>query len=118
MAGPNANQGNKVGTKSDWKVQMIVFTGGTMGSVKIERFEHNLKALDVKKKEWTQRDPYPETACQSTIGGPRCSSASILCMLVKPRKHIIDTMLHRMSICRRNSRRAQDTIIRETNGNR
>ena len=43
----------KVGTKSNWKVQMIVFTRGTMGSVKTESFEHNLKALDVKKKEWT-----------------------------------------------------------------
>ena len=26
-----------------------------MGSVEIERFEHNLKALDVKKKEWTHK---------------------------------------------------------------
>ena len=43
----------KVGGSSDWKVQVIVFTGGTMGSVEIERFENNLKALDVKKKEWT-----------------------------------------------------------------
>jgi hypothetical protein len=31
---------------------MIIFTGGTMGSVGVERFESKLKALDVKKKEW------------------------------------------------------------------
>ena len=43
----------RVGTGLNWTVQMIVFTGGTMGSVKIDRFDHNLKALDVKKKEWT-----------------------------------------------------------------
>ena len=42
----------KVGARSDWKVQVIIFTGGTLGSVEIERFENNLKALDVKKKEW------------------------------------------------------------------
>jgi hypothetical protein len=43
----------EVGTKSDWKVQMIVSTDGTMGFVEIEKFENNLKALDVEKKEWT-----------------------------------------------------------------
>ena len=32
--------------------QVVVFKGGTMGSVEIEGFENNLKALDVKKKEW------------------------------------------------------------------
>ena len=37
----------KTGTGSGWTAQMIVFTGGTMGSVKIDRFEHNLKALEV-----------------------------------------------------------------------
>jgi hypothetical protein len=29
----------KVGARSDWKAQVIVFTGGTMGSVEIERFK-------------------------------------------------------------------------------
>ena len=47
-----------------------------------------------------------------------CEHTMKRCMLVKPRKHIIDTMSHRMSMCRRNSRRAQDMTIRETNGNR
>ena len=42
----------KVRARSDWKVQVIIFMGGTMGSVEVERFESNLKALDVKKKEW------------------------------------------------------------------
>ena len=35
-----------------WEVQTVIFTGGTMGSVKIDKFEHNLTALEVKKKEW------------------------------------------------------------------
>ena len=40
----------RAGTGSGWTAQMIVFTGGTMGSVKIDRFEHKLKALEVEKK--------------------------------------------------------------------
>ena len=36
-----------------WKVQTVIFTGGTMGSVKIDRFEQNLATLEVKKKAWT-----------------------------------------------------------------
>ena len=34
-----------------WEVQTVIFTGGTIGSVKIDKFEHNLTALEVKKKE-------------------------------------------------------------------
>ena len=64
----------KTGTGSGWTAQMIVFTGGTMGSVKIDRFEHNLKALEVKKKRMGQQKCMPE----STSRGPRHSSASIL----------------------------------------
>ena len=30
----------------------VIFTGGTMGSVKIDRFEQNLTTLEVKKKAW------------------------------------------------------------------
>ena len=41
-----------IGDPSGWTVRMIIFTGGTMGSVGVERFESKLKALDVKKKEW------------------------------------------------------------------
>ena len=33
-----------------WEVQMVVFTGGTMGSVKVDRFEQNRTTLEVKKK--------------------------------------------------------------------
>ena len=42
----------KVGARSGWKVQVIIFTGGTMGSVEVEGVENNLKTLDVKKKAW------------------------------------------------------------------
>jgi hypothetical protein len=35
-----------------WEVQTVIFTGGTMGSVKIDRFEQNLTTLEVKKKAW------------------------------------------------------------------
>jgi hypothetical protein len=44
----------KVGARSGKMVQLIVFTGGTMVSVDVERFESNLKAVNVKKKEWGQ----------------------------------------------------------------
>ena len=85
-----------------------------MGSVKIDRFEHNLKALEVKKKEWancmSEHFWRPTTQfCEHTM--KRYTQ-------VMPRKCIIDTMSHRMSMCRRNSRRAQDMTIRETRGNR
>ena len=38
----------------DWAVLTVIFTGGTMGSVKIDRFEQNLTRLEVKKKAWTK----------------------------------------------------------------
>ena len=38
--------------KEGWEVQTVIFTGGTMGSVKIDRFEQNLTTLEVKKKAW------------------------------------------------------------------
>ena len=46
-----------------------------MGSVKIDSFEHNLKALEVKKKNGpTSGNCMPE----HRSGGPRHGSASIL----------------------------------------
>ena len=89
----------KVGTRSDWKVQMIVFTGGTMGSVKIERFEHNLKALDVKKKAWTHmRKLHARALLEAHDAVLRAYYETLYASLyiVKPRKHIIDTMSHRI----------------------
>jgi hypothetical protein len=63
MVGTNLT---KVWAQSNWRVQVIIFTGVTMGSVDVERFESNLKAHDVKKEEM---EPYSESACQSTSGG-------------------------------------------------
>ena len=46
------NSLSKAVAEKGWKVQMVIFTGGTMGSVKIDTFEHNLTMLEVKKKAW------------------------------------------------------------------
>ena len=48
----------KVGARSDWKVQVVVFTGGTPGSVEIERFENNLKLLTSKRKNGPISESY------------------------------------------------------------
>ena len=89
-----------------------------MGSVKIDRFEHNSKALEVEKKEWANirklhaRAPFwrPTTRfCEHTM--KRCTQ-------VKPRRYIIDIMSHRMSMCRSNNSKAQDIIQRTTRGSR
>jgi hypothetical protein len=72
-----------------WKVQTVIFTGGTMGSVKIDRFEQNLATLEVKKKVWTtirrmharallEAQDTVLRACQSIARGPGYSFASIL----------------------------------------
>ena len=85
-----------------------------MGSVKIDRFEHNLKALEVKKKEWAN--------CMSEhFWRPTtqfCEHIMKRCTQVKPRRYIIDIMSHRMSMCRSNNSKAQDIIQRTTRGNR
>ena len=78
---------------------MIVFTGGTMGSVKIERFDHNLKALDVKKKEWSHiRKLHARALLEAHDAILRAYYETLYASLyiVKPRKHIIDTMSHRI----------------------
>ena len=66
-----------------WEVQTVIFTGGTIGSVKIDKFEHNLTALEVKKKCMPEH-------CRSTAGGPRYSFASILRSIVR-KSHPGDT---------------------------
>jgi hypothetical protein len=34
-------------------VKVIIFTGGTMGSVDVEKCVSSLKAFDVKQKQWS-----------------------------------------------------------------
>ena len=89
-----------------------------MGSVKIDRFEHKLKALEVKKKDGpTSGNCMPEHFWRPTT--QFCEPDTMKrCTQVKPRKYIIGIMSHRMSMCRSNSRKAQDMIIRTTRGNR
>ena len=43
---------SRAAAQKGWTVQTVIFTGGTMGSVKIDRFEQNLTTLEVKKKAW------------------------------------------------------------------
>ena len=35
-----------------WKVQQIVFVGGTCGSIHVESFDRNMKALGVLESKW------------------------------------------------------------------
>jgi hypothetical protein len=41
-----------VGQVKGWKVQQIVFVGGTFGSVHVESFNKNMKALGVLESQW------------------------------------------------------------------
>ena len=41
-----------VGQVKGWKVQQIVFVGGTLGSVHVESFNKNMKALGVLESKW------------------------------------------------------------------
>jgi hypothetical protein len=41
-----------VGQVKGWKVQQIVFEGGTCGSVHVESFNKNMKALGVLESQW------------------------------------------------------------------
>ena len=41
-----------VGQVKGWKVQQIVFVGGTCGSVNVESFNKNMKALGVLESKW------------------------------------------------------------------
>ena len=41
-----------VGQVKGWKVQQIVFVGGTCGSIHVESFNRNMKALGVLECKW------------------------------------------------------------------
>ena len=41
-----------VGQVTGWKVQQIVFVGGTCGSIHVESFNRNMKALGVLESKW------------------------------------------------------------------
>ncbi len=41
-----------VGQVKGWKVQQIVFVGGTCGSIHVESFNKNMKALGVLESKW------------------------------------------------------------------
>ena len=41
-----------VGQVKGWKVQQIVFVGGTCGSIHVESFSRNKKALGVLESKW------------------------------------------------------------------
>ena len=41
-----------VGQVKGWKVKQIVFVGGTCGSVHVESFNKNMKALGVLESKW------------------------------------------------------------------
>jgi hypothetical protein len=41
-----------VGQVKGWKVQQIVFVGGTCGSIHVESFDRNIKALEVLESKW------------------------------------------------------------------
>ena len=41
-----------VGQVKGWKVQQIVFVGGTCGSLHVESFNRNVKALGVRESKW------------------------------------------------------------------
>ena len=41
-----------VGQVKGWKVQQIVFVGGTLGSVHVESFNKNMKSLGVLESQW------------------------------------------------------------------
>ena len=45
---------SKIGERTNWTVQVIIFTGGTLGSVDVKSFENSLKTLEVKKERWNQ----------------------------------------------------------------
>ena len=43
-----------VGQQRGWKVEQLVFVGGTCGSVNVETFNQNLKLLEVPESKWSQ----------------------------------------------------------------
>ena len=43
-----------VGQQKGWKVEQLVFVGGTCGSVNVETFNQNLKLLEVPEGKWSR----------------------------------------------------------------
>ena len=43
-----------VGQQKGWKVEQLVFVGGTCGSVNMETFNQNLKLLEVPEGKWSR----------------------------------------------------------------
>ena len=41
-----------VGQVKGWKLQQLVFVGGTCGSLHVESFNRNVKALGVRESKW------------------------------------------------------------------
>jgi hypothetical protein len=46
------NGSPKVGHVRGWKIQQIVFVGGTCGSIHVKSFNRNMKALGVLDSKW------------------------------------------------------------------
>jgi hypothetical protein len=53
-----------VGQVRGWKVQQIVFVGGTCGSIHVESFNRNMKALGVLESKW---DPIRKKLVRSLL---------------------------------------------------
>ena len=90
-----------------WEVQTVIFTGGTMGSVKIDRFEQNLTTLEVKKKAWATIRKMHARALLEAQDTEFCEHTTTQCMRVTPRRHNIDIMSQLMSMYRRNNSEAR-----------
>jgi hypothetical protein len=57
-----------VGQVKGWKLQQIVFVGGTCGSIHVESFNKNMKALGVLESKW---DPIRKKLVRRLRGGGR-----------------------------------------------
>jgi hypothetical protein len=91
-----------VGQVKGWKVQQIVFVGGTCGSIHVESFNRNMKALGVLASKW---DPIRKKLV-------RCL-ARVCCLLVldsvtstpqwirqpKPRDFVHDVCVVCVNVC-------------------
>ena len=51
-AGQEFADGSPSGQVKGWKVHQIVFVGGTCGSIHVESFNRNMKALGVLESKW------------------------------------------------------------------
>ena len=94
--------------KEGWEVQTVIFTGGTMGSVRLTNLNTTLQRWRSKRKNWPRSGKcMPEHCWRPTI--QFCEHTTKHCTQVTPRKHSIDIMSHQMSLYRSNNSEAQDT---------